>query len=302
MNRQLELERAALVALLRRGDKYWWQYAQLVEFNGSALAVLNGDYEEPDRELEELTLFTDPATHAEPDLSAICDEIAGWESDGSQFVTVLDAEYPSNLRSIHNRPPFLFVKGELVPDDQRSVAVVGTRNATAQGLEAAGRIAETAASLGFSVVSGLARGIDTKAHESALSASARTVAVIGTGLRRYYPKENHALQDEIASRCAVVSQFWPDSSPTKRSFPMRNAVMSGFALATVVVEADGRSGARMQARLALEHGRPVFLLRSLLEHAWACEYAERAGTTVVDDFDQIFTRLSALETESLEFV
>ena len=131
----------------------------------------------------------------------------------------------------------------------------------------------------YTVVSGLAEGIDSAAHLAALDAGGRTVGVIGTGLRRAYPAKNAELQDRIASEAAVVSQFWPDAPPTKTSFPMRNVVMSGVARATVVVEASHTSGARMQARFALEHGRPVFLLESLLEHEWAQDYAERPGRT-----------------------
>ena len=107
------------------------------------------------------------------------------------------------------------------------------------------------------------------------------MAVVGTGLRRTYPADHAELAGHIADSGAVVSQFWPDAPPTRTSFPMRNIVMSGIALATVVIEASERSGARMQARLALEHGRRVFLHESLLEHDWASEYAERPGTTVV---------------------
>jgi DNA processing protein len=145
------------------------------------------------------------------------------------------------------------------------------------------------------VISGLAAGIDTAAHTAALAERGRTVAVIGTGLARSYPPQNERLQREIAERGAVVSQFWPDSPPSRRSFPMRNAVMSGIALATVVVEASHTSGSRLQARLALAQGRPVFLLEELVEHeAWAREYANRPGTHVVGSAAEITTALDRL--------
>jgi DNA processing protein len=148
-------------------------------------------------------------------------------------------------------------------------------------LVAAGAIARHLVGAGFTVFSGLAAGIDTAAHRSALEAGGRTVAVIGTGLRRVYPPQNADLQQRIAAECAVVSQFWPDAPPSRISFPMRNAVMSGMTLATVVVEASHTSGARTQARLALEHGRPVLLLESLLAQDWARRFAMRPGTHVV---------------------
>ena len=150
------------------------------------------------------------------------------------------------------------------------------------------------------VISGLAAGIDSAAHTAALAAGGRTVAVIGTGIDRAYPAQNAALQEEIAAKGLVISQFLPGAPPTKMSFPMRNAVMSGYALATVVVEAAYRSGARMQARLALQHGRHVFLMRSLLEHDWARDYAQRPGVTVVDNADNVFDGLQRLAPRGVD--
>jgi DNA processing protein len=195
---------------------------------------------------------------------------------------------------VHNRPPFVFVHGELSPEDDRSIAVVGTRRASAEGLRQASQIAGGLADAGFTVVSGLAKGVDAAAHNAALVRSRRTVAVIGTGLRRAYPSEHAALQERITTEGAVVSQFWPDAPPTKTSFPMRNVVMSGLTLGTVVIEASHTSGAKMQARFALEHGRPVFLLESLLEHEWAREHAERPGAHVVGGADDVIERVERL--------
>ena len=193
------------------------------------------------------------------------------------FVTLLDREYPGQLLMIHQRPPFLMWRGRSSDHDARGVAIVGTRQATPDGRRRAEELAGGLARRGVTVVSGLAAGIDTAAHSGALAAGGRTVAVIGTGLRRCYPRENAKLQDLIAGQGMVISQFLPDAPPTKTSFPMRNAVMSGYAAATVVVEANWKSGARMQARLALEHGRHVFLLESLLQLDWAQDYAPARG-------------------------
>lgn len=290
-------ETAALIALLRRGDRLWHHYAELVESAGSAVAVLDGDFDDPARE-QSLALFED-GEPAAVDLDAISAEVAAWRDEGFAVLTVLDDGYPANLRTVHNRPPILFVHGALSEVDERSVAVVGTRRASEAGLARATEVATSVAAGGYTVVSGLAAGVDTAAHEAALAAGARTVAVIGTGLRRSYPRENAELQRRIASEGAVVSQFWPDAPPSRTSFPMRNAVMSGFALATVVIEASHTSGARMQARLALEHGRPVFLHESLLSHEWAREYAERPGAHVVASGGEVVEhvdRLTSLET------
>ncbi|MDP9295049.1 MAG: DNA-protecting protein DprA [Actinomycetota bacterium] len=283
-------ETAALIALLRRGDRIWHHYAELVEARGSALTVLH----EPDPDaLAAPKLF--PDEDPEPaDLDAIVAELGAWQREGMSVISVLDEAYPANLRTIHNRPPLLFVRGSLVADDERSVAVVGTRRASAEGLAHARAVAEGLVDARYTVVSGLADGIDTAAHLGALESGGRTVAVIGTGLRRAYPAGNADLQERIGGGAAVVSQFWPDAPPTKTSFPMRNVVMSGLARATVVIEASHTSGARMQARFALEHGRPVFLLESLLEHQWAQDYAERAGTYVVRTASEVVEHVERL--------
>lgn len=213
---------------------------------------------------------------------------------GHAVLTVLDDDYPPNLRSIHDRPPLLFVRGRIDEGDERSIAVVGTRRASAVGLGTARDISSGLSSAGYAIVSGLAEGIDTAAHQATLDAGGRTVAVLGTGLRRSYPKSNAALQRRLGEETAVISQFWPDSPPTKKTFPMRNVVMSGFALATVVIEASGTSGARMQARFALGHGRPVFLHRELLAHGWAREYAGRPRTFVIESAGEIVERVERL--------
>ncbi len=258
-------ETAALVVLLRTRNQPPSVYAKLVEERASASAVLE----------EELGLFArDRLGEAEA-------EIAAWEARGMRVLTVLDRDYPENLRAVHDRPPLLFVAGRMEPRDARSVAVIGARSASRRGLARTREIAEHLVDAGYAVVSGLAAGIDTAAHSAALARGGRTVAVIGTGLRRCYPPQNRKLQRRIATECAVVSQFWPDAPPNRRSFPTRNAVMSGLALATVVVEASDTSGSRIQARVALAHGRPVFLVESLLEQSWAREHSRRPGAHVV---------------------
>jgi DNA processing protein len=280
-------ERAALLALLTRPEAKWQVVADEVEDAGSAVEVLEGAA--PGQQ-DLFGLQTD----IEAAIAAASALIGGWENEGIHFVTLLDDDYPAQLLTIHQRPPFLTFCGTLQDGDARGVAVVGTRQPSEDGLRCAGALAEGLAERGVPVISGLAAGIDTAALRGSLDRGGRTVAVIGTGLRRYYPRQNAALQRGIGAAGAVISQFLPDAPPTKYSFPMRNAVMSGYAAATVVVEAAWKSGARMQARLALEHGRPVFLLRSLLTHDWAREYAERPGVTVVDGVDDVLESLDRI--------
>ena len=221
--------------------------------------------------------------------------LAAWRKAGLKITTVLDPDYPLNLRMISNLPPFLFYRGRLQTDDARSVAVVGTREPTQYGIERAYRMAASLAERGVTVLSGLARGIDTAAHEATLNVNGRTIAVLGSGLLNVYPKENVELAERIAMSGAVVSQFWPDAPPTKHTFPMRNVVTSGLGQGTVVIEASATSGAKMQARLALEHGKLVFLIRSLVEtHNWAQEYAKR-GAIVVDSPDDVIKMLRSVD-------
>jgi DNA processing protein len=294
-----------MVALLRTGRRPWVEYAELIEDRGSVAAVLEDELAPG----EQGTLFPDPGDRGTPTnpgadrldtdpeqlLTQARADLEHWSTQGMHLVTVLDRGYPPNLRAVHDRPPMVFVAGHLTRADARGVAVVGARKASRAGTERAAAIAEHLVDNGYTVVSGLAAGVDTAAHTAALTKRGRTIAVIGTGLARSYPPQNQQLQRRIASECAVVSQFWPGSPPSRRSFPMRNAVMSGIALATVVVEASGTSGARMQARLALAQGRPVFLLASLVEQQpWARDYARRPGTHVVRSPDEITTVVERL--------
>jgi DNA processing protein len=283
------IETAAMVALLRHGKRQSQLYAELAEDAGSALAVLD---EESNLDGEQASLFA--ADRAEL-LERAQAEIAAWTAAGIEPLSVLDPGYPENLRAVHDRPPLVFVAGRLTKADDRAVAVVGARAATQDGVRAAAEIAHELVRIGYTVASGLAAGIDTAAHSAALAAGGRTVAVIGTGLQRAYPPENASLQKRIATECAVISQFWPDATPSRRSFPMRNAVMSGMSLATLIVEASETSGARVQARLALAHGRPVFLLASLTDtQRWAREFSRRAGVQIVQTPADLITRLGRI--------
>jgi DNA processing protein len=216
---------------------------------------------------------------------------------GATLVTILDDDYPANLRFIPNLPPFLFVLGgPITPRDAFSVAVVGTRDATAEGLSRAGQMATRLVEHGVTVVSGLAKGIDTAALTAALAAQGRTIGVIGTGITKAYPKENAELQQLVAAGGAVVSQFWPSSGPATWTFPRRNVVMSGISQGTVVIEASSTSGAKMQARLALEHGKQVFLVRSLvMSQEWARKYADRPGAVVVERVEDVVDNLAAAD-------
>jgi DNA processing protein len=286
-------EQAAVLALIRACDGEWHQTAGMIAEAGSAARLLDG---EPvimpagrRQHAAELASRVTPedVSHAQ----ALIDRVT---AQGARLITILDEDYPENLKLIFNRPPFIWVRGQLESRSLRAIAVVGTRQATDRGLETAARLARGLAGAGVTVLSGLARGIDTAAHSATLDASGSTAAVIGTGiLARVYPPENGELAQRIVdSGGAIVSQFWPEAPPRKINFPRRNVVMSGMAAGTVVVEASQTSGARMQARLALEHGKRLFLPETLVEaQEWAARYATRPGVTVVSDLENILDEL-----------
>lgn len=279
-------ERAALVALLRskQAGRSWSAVADLVAERGSASAVWESMQEGP-------TLFEDPGAGA---VARAAEDVAAWERTGLRMLTFMDADYPAQLREIQEMPPVLFVRGRLIPGDT-AVSVVGSRNAPADAIAFARNIAVGLAEAGLSVASGLATGIDTAAHTAALSAGGRAVAVIGTGIRRSYPRENAQLQERVAREGLLMSQFWPDAPPQKHTFLMRNAVMSGYGRATIVVAAGETSGSRAQARMAVEHGRPVLLSdRVVAATEWGRRLVGRPGVHVVRSVDEALETVRAV--------
>lgn len=200
-------------------------------------------------------------------------QIAGWESHvdlpaelaamkeaGVHALTAESDLYPLHLREIHDPPMVLYVWGELTANDRRSIGVVGSRRTSHYGTETAKKFGYQLAYAGLTVFSGLARGIDTAAHQGALAAKGRTVAVLGCGLKQIYPPENFALAELIAGNGAVISEFSMSVTPDRQTFPMRNRIISGCSLGLLVVEAGLNSGALISASQALDQGRTVFAI------------------------------------------
>ena len=177
---------------------------------------------------------------------------------GLTIVTLGDDDYPPTLKEIYDPPLVLYVKGTLSASDRQGLAVVGSRKCTHYGLSAAKKLSFQLAHAGVTIISGLARGIDTAAHEGALAANGRTIAVIGSGHGKLYPPENAELAERISQSGAVVSEFPVDYPPDKQSFPLRNRIVSGWSFGVLVVEAAGRSGALITANQAAEQGRSVY--------------------------------------------
>lgn len=185
-------------------------------------------------------------------------EMDALDKAGVRLLTWHDPEYPDRLRTIDSRPPLLYIQGSLRPEDAQSVAVVGTRNPTGYGREAAAALSGELAAAGIPIVSGLALGIDAVAHQSALNRGGRTIAVVANGLDVAYPPANTDLYRQVAVQGAVISEYPLGVRPDQRNFPRRNRLISGMSMGTLVVEADENSGARWTVYHALEQGREVF--------------------------------------------
>ena len=215
-------------------------------------------------------------------------DITTWQERGINILSVLDHDYPQYLAQARDAPLLIYYEGEINPVD-RAVAIVGSRQATREDCERARVIAHLVVEQGYSVASGLARGIDTAAHEGTLEAGGRTIAVMGTGIVITYPPENGQLRSRIVeSGGLVLTQFEPGAPPTNVSFPMRNATMSGYSQATIVVAAGEYSGTRNQVRAALAHGRSVILLAPVVRQTqWASKLADNPGVYIASTMKEI---------------
>jgi DNA processing protein len=186
------------------------------------------------------------------------EEVRRVHDAGVTVIPFADARYPERLRAIADPPPVLYAKGNLRPEDDKAVAVVGSRSASDYGRRVARDLCHGLATLGFTVVSGMARGIDGTAHESALNSGGRTIAVLGSGVDCAYPPEHKDLYQRIIERGAVISEYPLGTRPVAFNFPARNRLIAGLSLGVVVVEATEKSGSLITARLAAEQGREVF--------------------------------------------
>ncbi|RLC25544.1 MAG: DNA-protecting protein DprA [Deltaproteobacteria bacterium] len=214
---------------------------------------------------------------------------------GYQIVTMSDPVYPSLLLQIPDPPPFLYVFGNLC-NSIRNIAVVGSRNATSYGISITKRLCEELAALDSTIVSGMAVGIDTAAHTGALMGKGKTIAVLGSGLERIYPHKNLKLFHKIAEKGAVISEFPLLEAPEPHNFPIRNRIISGISLGTVIVEATQKSGSLITARLAAEQGREVFAVpgninsfKSIGTHSLI-----KQGAKLVENTQDILEELSPL--------
>lgn len=220
----------------------------------------------------------------------------GLERENARVILYTDEEYPSLLKEIEDSPIVLYVKGEIVDDDRVSIAIVGSRKATSYGRIVTERMAEELTEAGFTIVSGMARGVDTIAHSAALRAGGRTIAVMGSGIDLIYPPENKILFERITGSGYVVTEFPLGTPPNKENFPKRNRLISGLSLGVVVVEATEGSGALITARAALEQNREVFAVPGNINSPNSAGTNEliRRGAKLIQRSDDIIEELAPL--------
>ncbi len=224
-------------------------------------------------------------------------EIREASERGITILTGEDPDFPQPLREAYDPPLLLYVWGKIEPRDRHAISIVGSRRTTRYGIQATKKFSGDLALAGFTIVSGLARGIDTAAHEAAVTVKGRTIAVIGSGLARLYPPENLDLAGRIAAgNGAVVSEFPLNTQPGKQTFPMRNRIVAAWARAVLVTECPAWSGSLITANLATEYGKPVFAIPGPIDKPTSagCNQLIRDGATLVADASHILEDLGEL--------
>jgi len=287
----------ALVALNLAGGVGAAAYRRLVEHFGSAEAAASA----PAAELQSVKGIGPAkaaALRSAVQSGAVDEEIERAAAHGIDIVTQGDRRYPAALMHIADPPLVLYVKGNLLPEDAIALAFVGSRRATMYGLRAASRLAGQAARAGFTIVSGLARGIDQAAHKGALEVGGRTIGVVGSGLLDLYPSGSQELVDRIAGSGAVLSEFPLEFPAAKGNFPRRNRIISGLSLGVVVVEAARHSGSLITARHAAEQGREVFAVPGQIgsPSSVGTNKLIQDGAKLVLDLSDITDELGVLDT------
>ena len=213
-----------------------------------------------------------------------------------EILSCFDSHYPKPLAELHNPPTILYCQGQFLEEDTLAIAIVGARHATPYGKRVAEQLARGLATAGYTIVSGLARGIDAAAHKGALEAGGRTIGVLASGLLNIYPSEHVPLARKIQENGALFSENAPHHPPKSGSFPQRNRIISGLSLGTIVVEAAHRSGALITARLASEQGREVFAVPGPIDSRMSkgCHQLIRDGAKLVESIDDVLEELGPL--------
>ena len=269
---------------------------RLLDHFGSAEKILSASKDSLLRvngvgpELAEIIRNADSHSDASAELRELSDR-------GLSVITPDDPAFPAALRDSYDCPILLYVWGKILERDRHAIGIVGTRRASLYGKNSTKKLSYQLAHSGFTILSGLARGIDTTAHEAAIAANGRTIAVIGSGLARIYPAENLALAEKIAGGFgAVVSEFPLHTKPDKQTFPQRNRIVAAWCRALVVTESPAWSGSLITANLAAEYGRPVYAVPGPIDKptSGGCNKLIREGATLLTDAGELLDDLSNL--------
>ena len=231
-----------------------------------------------------------------PDWDRVEQDLQWFAESDRHILTLNDPRYPELLKQIADPPSLLFVQGDVSLLSQWQIALVGSRNPSASGRDTAFEFSRYIAQGGLTITSGLAMGIDAAAHQGALAAQGKTIAVIGTGLDLVYPAKHKSLADDITTTGAIVSEFPLGTAPRAENFPRRNRIISGLSLGTLVVEAAVRSGSLITARMALEQGREVFAIPGSIHNPLSrgCHQMIREGAKLVEKAEDVLEELGAL--------
>ncbi|MGB0908803.1 MAG: DNA-processing protein DprA [Nitrospirales bacterium] len=229
----------------------------------------------------------------EQTVASIQHEVKAVEQGSFAVLSILDTEYPARLQTIPDPPPLLYVTGKLDASDQQAIAIVGSRKATPTGCAFTYKLSRELSTIGFTIVSGLARGIDKSAHEGALEGMGRTIAVLGCGIDQTYPREHQALRSRIEEQGAVLTEFPPKAAPHAYHFPQRNRLISGMSLGVVVTEAAENSGSLITAKLALDQNREVFAVPGAVTNKMSRgpHLLIKQGAKLVEGIDDILEEL-----------
>ena len=287
--------REALVALNMIEHVGPVRVRQLLEHFGDAPSILRANRQQ----LRQVRGIGDETADAIANWAKSVDldrELRRIKEFGCQVLTQTDGDYPEFLRQIYDPPIVLYVKGRLSAKDKNSIAMVGSRRTSHYGQETARKLAYQLAYVGVTVVSGGARGIDTAAHQGALSAKGRTIAVLGTGINIIFPPENAALFQRIEANGAVITQFPFNRQADKQSFPIRNRIVAGMTLGTVVVEANLTSGALITAGMAIENGRQIFAVPGRIDspQSKGCHDLIKKGAKLCEGAEDILSEFEYL--------
>lgn len=288
-------EREALIALNMVDGIGPVRVRALMEELGSAAAIPEADVAEWERAKGVGRTLAGKLKARLRDLD-VAGEIRRTEKLGARLVTAVDGDYPEPLRDIHDPPLALYVKGDLKPQDRHAIAVIGSRRCSHYGTQTADRLSFQLAKQGYTVVSGLARGIDAAAHQGAVKGGGRTLAVLGTGIDQIYPAEHDKLAESVAQNGAVITEFPIGFKPTRQSFPQRNRIVSGLSKGILVVEAAKGSGAMMTVDFGTEQGRLIFAVPGRIDYpgAGGCNGLIKTGAKLVEDVDDILEEFEYL--------